>query len=111
MSQCIKTRMWISINFTLQMLTICTCHIGDAPNNERQLYTEINGKKIDKSSLIKAWRMIIFLSKENASFFKMCFLMSMIYRSKCREAIKCTQCESFQQLVHLVSIMSSWWTF
>ena len=45
LSQCIKTRMWISINFTLQMLTICTCHIGDAPNNERQLYTEINGKK------------------------------------------------------------------
>ena len=43
--------------------------------------------------------------------FTVCFLMSMIYRSKCRKAIKCTECESFQQLVHLVSIMSSWWTF
>lgn len=48
--------MRISINFTLQMLTICTHHTGDAPNNERQLYTEIK-EKIDKSPL-KVWQMI-----------------------------------------------------
>ena len=29
------------MNFTLQMLTICTRHTGDAPNDERQLYNEI----------------------------------------------------------------------
>lgn len=38
------------------MLTICTHHTGDAPNNERQLYTEIK-EKIDKLPL-KVWRMI-----------------------------------------------------
>ena len=45
------------MNFSLQMLTICARHTWDAPNNERQLYNEIKGKNLEKSSL-KVWHMI-----------------------------------------------------